>query len=64
MANVYPFRPCRIQHTLRRIQEGAGPLQGLAIVPGHPLRRRSLQFLGVPLQLVQIVVLRFAVTRL
>ena len=55
MAAVDPFRSCRIQHTLSRIQEGALPRQRLAVVPGHPLRRRLLQLLDVPLQLVQIV---------
>ena len=50
MAEDYPFRPCRIQHTLCRIiQEGAGPRQRLTVVPGHPLRRRLLQLLGVAL---------------
>ena len=56
LAEDYPFWPDRIQHSLCRVlQEGAGPRQRLAIVPGHPLRWRLLQFLGVPLQLVQIV---------
>src|SRR5260370_38333981 len=55
MAAVDPFRPCRIQHTLSRIQEGALPRQRLAVVPGHPLRRRLLQLFGGPLHLVQIV---------
>src|SRR3974390_3715983 len=55
MAEYYSFRPYRIQHTLSRIQEGALPRQRLAVVPGHPFRRRLLQFLGVPLRLVQIV---------
>src|SRR5208337_3687016 len=54
-AEDYPFRPCRIQHTLSRIQESTLPRQRLAVVPGHPLRRRLLQLLSVPLQLVQIV---------
>src|SRR5205085_9122733 len=31
------------------------PRQRFAVVPGHPLRRVSLQLLGVPLQLCQIV---------
>ena len=39
---------------LRRCGRGQ-LLQGVAIVPGHPLRWRLLEFLGVPLQLVQIV---------
>ena len=35
---------------------GSGqPRQSSAIVPGHPLRWMPLQFLGVPLQLGQIV---------
>src|SRR5437764_4791778 len=55
LAEDYPFRPCRIQHILCRIQEGALPRQRLAVVPGHPLRRRLLQLLSVPLQLVQII---------
>src|SRR6266498_127193 len=55
MAKEYSFRPCRIQHTLCHIREGALPRQRLAVVPGHPLRRRLLQLLSVPLQLVQIV---------
>jgi len=43
------FRPCRIHHTLCRIQESASPCQRLAVVPGHPLRRRWLQLFRVPL---------------
>src|ERR1035441_5033612 len=49
LAEDYPFRPCRIQHTLCHIQESAGPRQRLAVVPGHPVRRRLLQLPGVPL---------------
>src|SRR6266511_1068221 len=55
MAEDYPFRPCRIQDTLSRIQQGTLPRQRLAVVPGQPLRRRLLQLLRMPLQLVQIV---------
>ena len=55
MTEEYPFRPGRIQFTLGGIQEGAGPRQRRTVVPGHPLRRRLLQFFRVPLQLVQIV---------
>ena len=31
------------------------PSQRLAVVPGHPVRRLLFQFLGVPLQLSQII---------
>jgi len=31
------------------------PRQRLAVIPGHPLRRTSLQLLGVPQQLGQII---------
>ena len=39
---------------LRRCRCGE-PLQPFAVVPGHPLRGVSLQLLGVPLQLAEIV---------
>src|SRR5260370_40885775 len=55
MAEDYPFRPCRIQHTLCRIQEGAGPRQRRTVVPGQPLRRRLIQFFRVGLRLVRTV---------
>ena len=45
MAAIDPFRPCKVQHTLCRIQEGAGPRQRRAVVPGHPIRRCLLQLL-------------------
>src|ERR1039458_3433551 len=50
-----PFRPARIQHTLCHIQESAGPRQRLAIVPGHPVRRRLLQLPSMTLQLGEVV---------
>src|ERR1022692_3413136 len=40
---------------LCRIQQCSGPRQRRTVVPGHPLRGSLLQFLRVPLQLVQIV---------
>ncbi len=40
--------------TLRGCGRGE-PGQRLAVIPGHPLRRASLQLFGVPLQLGQIV---------
>src|SRR5580698_5897654 len=55
MAEYYPFRPYWIQHILCRVQECASPRQRRAVVPGHPIRRRLFQLLGVPLQLIQIV---------
>jgi hypothetical protein len=48
-----PFWPCRIQHTLCRIEECASPRQRRAVVPGHPIRRRLLQLLRVPLKKIQ-----------
>jgi hypothetical protein len=45
----------RNRKILRGIGEGNGPFQGFAIVPRHPLRRSSLDFLRMALQLGQIV---------
>jgi phage tail protein X len=49
LAEEDPFRPRGIHHTLPGIHPGAHPIQGLAVVPGHPLGSGGCQFPGVPL---------------
>jgi len=53
LAAVDPFRPGR--SILLRRCGCSQSRQGVAIIPGHPLRRTLLQFRGVPQQFGQIV---------
>src|SRR5580700_3073038 len=53
LAAVDPFRPGR--SILLRRRWCSQSRQGVAIIPGHPLRRTLLQCCGVPQQFGQIV---------
>ena len=58
-ARIYGFRPgessYRRNDIFLRSSADNRPLQCLAVIPGHPLRRLARQFLRMPLQFAQIV---------